>query len=192
MAAVGRFFLRARHWQLFTLFMGLYFPGVVFIFAVNSGAAPKSGGLMVGETIVFFLWMLSFLGWMGSMGIFLNRLKGSSLRTGTRLLWFALIYTPLYVVVFVADFFSPGAAVSAWIIVPPHLLAMFCIFYAAYFASKNLAMAEKSGPVTFYDYAGPLFLIWFFPVGVWFVQPRINRLYAQNRNRQAGAEPAAQ
>jgi hypothetical protein len=68
---------------------------------------------------------------------------------------------------------------------------MFCIFYIAFFASKSLAMAEKSGPVTFYDYAGPLFLIYFFPVGVWFVQPRINRLYAQSREAEAGAEANA-
>jgi uncharacterized RDD family membrane protein YckC len=45
--------------------------------------------------------------------------------------------------------------------------------------SKNLVLAETSKPASFYDYAGPFFLIWFFPIGVWFTQPRINRLYEQ-------------
>ncbi len=53
------------------------------------------------------------------------------------------------------------------------------MFYDLYFVSKNLVLAETSKSASFYDYAGPFFLIWFFPVGVWFIQPRINRLYGQ-------------
>jgi len=59
---------------------------------------------------------------------------------------------------------------------PLHLLAMFSIFYVMAFAARNLIMAERQSPVTFYDYSGPFFLLWFFPVGVWIVQPRVNRL----------------
>jgi len=46
-----------------------------------------------------------------------------------------------------------------------------------YFVSKSLVLAETGRPAVFYDYAGPFFLVWFFPIGVWIVQPRINRLY---------------
>jgi uncharacterized RDD family membrane protein YckC len=56
---------------------------------------------------------------------------------------------------------------------------MFCMFYDVYFVSKNLVLAETSKSASFYDYARPFFLIWFFPVGVWFIQPRINRLHGQ-------------
>ncbi len=53
--------------------------------------------------------------------------------------------------------------------------------YDLYFVSKSLALAETSRPVSFYDYAGPFFLIWFFPIGIWFTQPRVNRLYAERK-----------
>jgi hypothetical protein len=35
-------------------------------------------------------------------------------------------------------------------------------------------------PVTFSDFAGEFFLIWFFPVGIWIIQPRINKLFDTN------------
>jgi hypothetical protein len=194
MRAIELLFLRARPWQLFTLFMGLYLVGVVLTFAGELGAAPKVGGLSVGLTAAGALtvfWMLCFMAWIGSMGIFLNALKEPSARLRTRLLWFALIYTSLYVFIFVAFFFGPNAAAAGWGILPLHLLAVFCIFYAMYWAAKSLARVERSGRVTFRDCAGPLFMIWFFPLGVWFVQPKINRLYARSRDARTGVGESA-
>jgi hypothetical protein len=182
MRAIERFFLRARHWQLFTLLMGLYLVGVVFIFAGELGAGPEMGGVPVGLAAAGALtvfWMLCFMAWIGSMGIFLNALKMPSDRLRMRLLWFALIYTSLYIFVFAALFFGSSAPAVGWGIVPLHLVATFCIFYVAYFAAKSLARVEKPGRVSFYDCAGPLFLIWFFPLGIWFVQRKINRLWPQ-------------
>ena len=31
---------------------------------------------------------------------------------------------------------------------------------------------------SFYDYAGAFFLLWFFPLGIWILQPRVNALAA--------------
>jgi hypothetical protein len=61
--------------------------------------------------------------------------------------------------------------------IPMHFLMMFCAFHILYFVSKSLLIVETGSPVSFYDYAGAFFLIGFFPVGVWTIQPRINRLY---------------
>lgn len=194
MKTIGSSFLRARHWQLFALFMGLYVLGAVFGFAADLDASPRlvmvSANFIVGETLMV-LCVLCFMGWLGSMGYFLNVLKEPSIRSKTGFFWLALIYPLLYIPVFFAFFFSASTRVSGWGIVPAHLFAMVCIFYLLYFASKGLAIAEASRPVTFYDCAGPLFLIWFFPLGIWFVQPKINRLFAKSRRVQAGIQPAA-
>jgi hypothetical protein len=40
-------------------------------------------------------------------------------------------------------------------------------------------LAERLRPVRFSDYQAALLGLWFFPVGIWFIQPRINRLYAK-------------
>jgi hypothetical protein len=53
---------------------------------------------------------------------------------------------------------------------------MFCIFYALYFNAKALKAVEWQKKVTLSDYVGDFFLIWFFPIGLWFIQPRINNI----------------
>ena len=62
------------------------------------------------------------------------------------------------------------------LIFPLHLVAMFGMFYALIFCAKSLVMAERQQRVSFGDYVLPLFLIWFYPVGVWFIQPRLNSI----------------
>lgn len=70
----------------------------------------------------------------------------------------------------------PGFAIFA-IIFPLHFFYMFCVCYCFYFNAKALKSIELQRPVTFNDYAGEFFLLWFFPIGVWILQPRINKLF---------------
>jgi len=62
-------------------------------------------------------------------------------------------------------------------IIPIHLFSMFCIFYCMYFIAKEFKSVEVQKPVTFSDFAGEFFLLWFFPVGIWILQPRINKIF---------------
>lgn len=62
------------------------------------------------------------------------------------------------------------------VIVPLHLFSMFCIFYCLYFVSKTIKTVELQREVSFSDFAGEFFMIWLFPIGVWIVQPKINRM----------------
>lgn len=62
------------------------------------------------------------------------------------------------------------------VIVPLHLLSMFGIFYSMYFTAKTLKTVELQREVVFNDFAGEFFLLWFNFVGVWILQPRINKL----------------
>lgn len=68
------------------------------------------------------------------------------------------------------------AALGGIIIFFLHLLTMFAIIYTMYFTAKTITSVEMKKETHFSDYIGDFFLIWFFPVGVWFIQPRINRI----------------
>jgi hypothetical protein len=59
---------------------------------------------------------------------------------------------------------------------------MICFFYCIHFASKSLKAVELQRTVTFRDYVADFFLFWFFPIGVWFIQPKINKIF--NRTLQ--------
>lgn len=62
------------------------------------------------------------------------------------------------------------------IILPLHLFSMFCIFYCLYFVAKTIRTVELQRETTFSDFAGEFFLIWFYPIGIWIIQPKINKI----------------
>ncbi|MNL47293.1 hypothetical protein D3C87_1700740 [compost metagenome] len=66
------------------------------------------------------------------------------------------------------------------LIIPLHLFSIFCLIYTLYFNAKSLKAVETRKPVTFSDFAGEFFLLWFFPVGVWIIQPRINKIFSED------------
>jgi hypothetical protein len=66
-----------------------------------------------------------------------------------------------------------------------HLFAMFCIFYCIYFVAKTYKTAELQREVSFGDFVLEFFLVWFYPIGVWILQPKINQMiakYEEQRN----------
>jgi hypothetical protein len=85
------------------------------------------------------------------------------LRMTSRFFRVALIYPPFYFVFFIATFQSSSPGLFG-LIIPLHLFAMVCMLYLLYFVSKSLVLVETGKPASFYDYAGPFFLLWFFPV----------------------------
>jgi hypothetical protein len=187
MNAIASLFLRAKHWQIFLLF-GIFYVGggAIMIFTVMATQSPDDFvkiALPLGFVMV--LNVLCFLGWLWSMGTFLSSILPPMLRMKMGFFRFALIYSALYlpvlIVVYQSLLLNPEPLA---IIFPLHVFATFCVFYLLYFVSKNLLLAETGKPVSFHQYAGPFFLIWFFPVGVWITQPRINRLYAERRNAE--------
>jgi hypothetical protein len=156
-------------------------------------AAPHSqevfsrGGLLAG--LVMTLSTLGFFVWFWSLGSYFNSIVQPELRMESGFFRVALIYPPFYFVFFIATFqsFSPGLF---GLIIPLHLFGMVCMFYLLYFVSKSLVFAETSKPALFYDYAGPFFLLWFFPIGIWIVQPMVNRLYSERQNAEPPIETA--
>jgi hypothetical protein len=53
---------------------------------------------------------------------------------------------------------------------------MFCIFYTLYFVAKTFKTVELQREVKFSDFAGEFFMIWFYPIGIWIIQPKINKM----------------
>jgi len=59
------------------------------------------------------------------------------------------------------------------------LFALFCMFYCLNFTAKSLRAVELQRPVVFGDYIIEFIFIWFYPLGVWIIQPRINEIFAE-------------
>jgi len=187
-------FLRLRHWQLFLLFIGLpiLFQMVIVSFAVYNNN-PAS---LFFSSITTAIYALVLFGWFWALGTNLYKKLPPTVEMNiTRFKAFLLIPIVYIILLFpIMAFFMSDNFVSnsdtppngLLFIIPLHLFTLFCIFYCIYFIAKELKTVEWQRPVTFNDYAGEFFLIWFFPIGVWFIQPRINKLfdeqYQANKN----------
>jgi len=66
------------------------------------------------------------------------------------------------------------------IIIPLYPFTMYCLFYTIWFIAKCIATIENSRAVGFDNYAGNFFLLWFFPIGIWFVHPKVRKIFAMD------------
>jgi hypothetical protein len=154
--------------------------GVMFI-------SSLFGTSLIAFAISMLLFVAIFFGWFWAMAINLYpKLPPDAKLNLNRFKLFMLI--PFVYIVAISFLFG-GISIStqgdstggfAAIIVPIHLLSMFCIFWCLAFVAKSLKAVELQRAVTFSDYAGEFFLIWFFPIGVWIIQPRLNKLFDDN------------
>ena len=187
-------FLRAKHWHLFILLFGIPmlfqfgFMGMLVSEIINN---PESDPAFVLDFVNYFIpimifVMAVFLGWFWSIGVGLqSRIPDDiPMKVGRfkAFIVFPLIYIVL-LLVYIGFMFNslisnsepPNPAIFM-LIFPLHLFAMFCMFHSLYFVAKTIKTAELQRKTTFGDFAGEFFLLWFYPVGIWFVQPRVNKL----------------
>jgi len=60
----------------------------------------------------------------------------------------------------------------------PVLYMFFAYFYTHSFPAKTLRSIETGQKASLGDYLGDFFLFLFLPIGIWFLQPRINKIAA--------------
>jgi len=180
------FFLRAKHWQIFLFLVGVLCMGAL---AEDNLVGEQSLQRLGDSSLVLLgvlaaLEMLGFLSWFWFIGSFLCSIVRPTLRPKTRFFNVAVAYPVIYGFTVPKLFQSASSAV----ILPLHLFAMVCLIYVLYFVSKCFALAEAVRPKAFLRFAGTFFLLWFFPIGVWIVQPKVNRLYlAKERSSPAAS-----
>ncbi|MES2557188.1 MAG: hypothetical protein V4604_13615 [Bacteroidota bacterium] len=117
---------------------------------------PEMRKLRIKRFKIFFFIPMIYMGvFILVMTIISTQIEPSNNGTSPNMMW----AIPLFILAFLMHFFS-----------------IFCIIYVLYFVAKTLKSVELQREAHFSDYIGDFFLIWFFPVGVWFIQPRINRI----------------
>ncbi|MDH7444957.1 hypothetical protein [Aquimarina sp. 2201CG14-23] len=188
-------FLKAKHWQLFIVMLGIpllfqfYTMFNMFSeFEIESNSNPEN----VMNTfrmfpIIMILFTLVFFGWFWSIAIGLQKNIPQEIKMKVKkfkiLFFIPLIYI-IFFMIYMGNLFS-GIGNNAFansgritgIILPLHLFSMFCIFYSMYFVAKTIKTAELQRKVGFGDFAGEFFLLWFYFIGIWIIQPKVNKLY---------------
>lgn len=173
-----------KHWQLFLLLVG-----PVLVFFMTTIMAGGFGVSMVMFPLAMLFFIAVFMGWLYTLGTSLHGKLPQGMHLSVKRFKVFLLFPAVYMAVFMLLFgymFLVGLGNSTeppfflfFLIIPFHLFSMFCMFYTLYFCTKCLKAAELQRPVTFADYAGEFMLLWFFPIGIWILQPRINKLFTE-------------
>tara|TARA_B100000795_G_C22738932_1_gene414480 strand:- start:626 stop:1255 length:630 start_codon:yes stop_codon:yes gene_type:complete len=191
-------FLKAKHWQLFLLTFGI---PMIFQFIMmgsmffNFGAETPPDPTIMFNYMKFFpimmiVFMGVFFGWFWSVAIGLQKKVPENVKMKVnkfKIFFFIPMAYMLLITAFMGitmgGLMESGSEPSGGligsmvaIIVPLHLFSMFCIFYSLYFVAKTFKTVELQREVKFSDFAGDFFMIWFYPIGIWIVQPKINKM----------------
>jgi len=191
-------FLKAKHWQLFTLMFGipLLFQIIMMgtmVSNINYETNPdptKVFNVMKFFPIIMILSTGILFGWFWSIAIGLQKKVPENIKMKTKK--FKIFFFIPLVYLFSISFFIGGIFSGIMengvepsgefigrlvgIILPLHLLSMVGIFYCMYFVAKTLKTVELQKEVSFGDFAGEFFMLWFYIVGVWILQPKINKM----------------
>lgn len=165
-------YIKVKHWQLFFVFIGTTFAAQSLM--VHSVSSCHFSTALV-RVLPALLTGILFFGWLWSVSSACSKALPDELKSSPRPMQVGLIYAILYIVFSRLFFFELGEKLPGYVIVM-HLLAMAAIFYAFGFTAKQLVKLEQGKNISFLSYSGPLFLFWFFPIGIWFIQPKVNKL----------------
>ncbi len=189
------YYLNAKHWQIFALLFGLPFVFCVIafvsaIFSIAFRVRPDTGVintifrifplLLIINTVLFFGWFYSIA------TVFHKKLPlGVRMNLGLYKLFVFIPVAYIFLVsVFLISIFGEGMRLYYPFvfvaIVPLHLFSVFCILYNLYFFAKVIKSIELQREALVGDYIIEFILLWFYPVGIWILQPRINILANQN------------
>lgn len=191
-------FLKAKHWQLFLVMIGIpmsfYFYFMFNIFSqIETRTQPDPNAVidMFGFfPLIMTLFSCVFFGWFWSivMGLQDKMPKDVNMNLKRFKIFFfiPLIYILLLMIAISGMFAginSDGPSnlptvfpLAFMLIIPLHLFSIFCMFHSLYFVAKTIKTVELQRETKFEDYAPEFFLLWFYIIGVWIVQPKINRL----------------
>lgn len=196
--------LTAKHWQLFLLTFGLQLVlQIALIFAIfhavnndNMDSDPFAIFAIIKYfPIVMVLYMIVYLAWIYSVSIGLQPKVPANVMMKVKKFKIFFYIPIVYYFVFMIGFsilfasFSKATSESNFVFLdqifpflfPIHLFVLFCMFYTLYFAAKTIKTVELQREVKFGEFVGEFFLIWFYFIGVWILQPKVNKMVEDGR-----------
>ncbi len=152
-------FLKIPAWVIFSPLM----------ISMLIGVRNNSLGMILSGTLLG-LWILL-------MGLATRNHNPLELRFSSSFFVFRILFFTIYIII-ASSFFGYDIPKLA---IPFHIIATIFIFSCLATCAKTILIAETHKEKSFIDSLGLFLLLWFFPIGIWFVQPRLNALYESRK-----------
>lgn len=180
MNRVRHFFLRANRGQICLLFFIVYIVAPLVVPIAMISARPSPTGIrwevLLANELLWAVGETVFLLWLWSIGSFLCSVVPPDLRPTESFFRFAIIFPLVFTFAGLAFIFSKNPWPIA-VTVSAGILTFICLLYDFNFVARTLYLAEQGEPPMMGEISWTVLQFWFFLVGAWFIQPRVNRLY---------------
>ena len=176
---------KLKHWQIFLLVVGVpivvqLIQNIIFLSSGPGDEATSSNGL----GLLLILPLLAYYGWIGSVGTaFSQRNTSASMPDGRfkASLWTSCVCSIILLVYFWAypqylRATDNEEAIPIMLIGLLLFVALFTLFYCLSFMARAVVQLERSGRVSSPEFYSEFVMAVVFPIGIWLLQPRINRL----------------
>lgn len=197
-------FLKAKHWQLFILMFAIPFllQMILMMWMMSTMMSGIENEYMEPDSffqifesfgymlpIIMIFNMIFYFGWFWSIGVGLQKYVPSDVNLKVNRFKFTLIF-PLIYITFIAigiswifsgiaadpNSFPQSISPLVFLIIPLHFFSMACMFYNLYYVSKTLKTVELQREAKIGECLKEVILFWFYIVGIWILQPQINRI----------------
>jgi len=179
-----KMFLQIKHWQLFILTFGINYALVVLQKLTKPAYLTRSPlfefpiYILLLSRIIFYVTTFStimLISWLWAIGVNLaKKHPGDALSENVfkRILILKIGLTLFQGFILPrTTFYSYDASVTI-------IFISFAIgWYCYYFIAKRLKSIQKYREVGFSEIIGEFFALAAYPIGIWFIQPRVNTIF---------------
>lgn len=170
--------VKLKHWQLFIVLCTTYIVSIVFelnLFSIARVVALQISVYLSVITLIFFF------SWIIVIGIYLNNIPNNPHHFRAPILIFAVLCSMIgYIKLNIDRLEQEGLFTQNFFSMLLPLFVFFGIFYTFYNVPKSLKSIELGREAVFSEWIIDAFLLFTFPIGVWFIQPRLNKILLMN------------
>lgn len=168
--------IKLKNWQVFSILIFFYI--LIFVFQEMELSIGKLTPIELTVASTIILLVLFFL-WFMTIGIFLNQIADNPFHFKKYVLIIAGISCILgYSLLGLQRLEFERNIVPMWLSFVSFPFTFWGIIYIFYKVPKSLKSIELGHKAKFSEFLLDLILFAIFPIGVWIIQPRINRIYA--------------
>lgn len=174
--------LKLKHWQLFIGYL------IIMIFYIKPEYF-NIGNLSTNEIRMIFgiIGLIFCFSWVLIVGLQLNRIKANPYHFRNGLLIFAILCCIIgYGSMHLDDLISTSLNISDLFPLFIMPLTFFGIFYSFKNVAQSLKSIETGEQAKLKDYIIDAILLFAFPIGIWFIQPRLNYIFIASELKVIG------
>jgi hypothetical protein len=159
-----KIFLKFKHWQLFLIWI---FTEIVFITTVNTPIWILTTGLFG----------FAFIGWIYSIGKVINNLNEKNrINNYKEDFWFTLFFVSVIPYGYFYRNLETIGSNNILLNLGVGLLQFISMVKSVNFSAKVLKQYETKRNLKFSEYFNEFFLIGFMIIGIWVIQPKVNKI----------------